>query len=407
MNLVARRRPDKPDWVRLQPDEATVAPDDELVALPGYRSQLRFDSGAGLYLWGNLPSLLPIPLSLLESDVVLHPPGEADLDFTLGRGRVVVSNDKPNGPVKVRVRFDEEKPKPAEVWELTLDEPGTEIGIDLAGTYTSDTPFKKAGPNVQPERPTVLLFLVVLRGHAQVKADANVYSVRAPSLMSWDNNGPGVRPPTPFDAAGMKAWDKAMSQKESTKDDTLALKELLVRLSDKQPVELVVKESLQSDKPASRSLAVYSLAALGAVSRVLDALADDDERQFEVRGTAIEALRHWIGRGVENDRGLYTVMVSEKHYTSDQAETVMQLLHGIPREELAQPATWETLIDDLRSSRPAVRTLAYWHLWRLVPEGREPKYNPAGGSKQLELAYQNWKKLVPEGQLPPGLKQPK
>ena len=47
-----------------------------LVSLPGYRSETRFDNGVGLFLWGNLPEFIDIPL--LDSAVILQPSTDAD-----------------------------------------------------------------------------------------------------------------------------------------------------------------------------------------------------------------------------------------------------------------------------------------------------------------------------------------
>src|SRR5207248_2189840 len=100
-------------------------------------------------------------------------------------------------------------------------------------------------------------------------------------------------------------------------------------------------------------------------------------------------------------RKLYEILKNEKQYTPSQAETVMQLLHDFPDEQLGQPTTWETLIGFLRADKPAIRNLAYWHLCRLVPQGREPKFNPIGDTRQREAAYTAWKKLIPDGAVPP------
>jgi hypothetical protein len=64
---------------------------------------------------------------LQESAVVLHkPPAGFDLDLTLERGRVYLSNRKKGGPARARVRFAEE------VWDSTLRAPGAELSLDIA-----------------------------------------------------------------------------------------------------------------------------------------------------------------------------------------------------------------------------------------------------------------------------------
>jgi hypothetical protein len=79
----------------------------------------------------------------------------------------------------------------------------------------------------------------------------------------------------------------------------------------------------------------------------------------------------------------------------------MQLLHGFTEEQLRQPQAWEALIGYLKSDKGPIRALAYWHLWRHYPDGRQAKYNPAGDSKQRDVAYAAWAKLLQDGKLPP------
>jgi hypothetical protein len=47
-----------------------------------------------------------------------------------------------------------------------------------------------------------------------------------------------------------------------------------------------------------------------------------------------------------------------------------------------------------------LRGLAYWHLYRLVPAGRELGYNPLDEKDKRQAAIAKWQKLVPPGALP-------
>ena len=88
---------------------------DQLLTLPGQRGEV--DSNGGkirLVLWGNLPEQSSPPV--LESAVTLRPGTEADLDFSLDRGRVLVANQKEKEPARLQVRF------PDHSWGLNLDE---------------------------------------------------------------------------------------------------------------------------------------------------------------------------------------------------------------------------------------------------------------------------------------------
>jgi hypothetical protein len=93
------------------------------------------------------------------------------------------------------------------------------------------------------------------------------------------------------------------------------------------------------------------------------------------------------------------VLVEYSHMPLAQAETVMQLLHSPFAAE--QPETYETLIAYLQHSQAAVRELARWHLYRLAPSGRDIKYDAAAPDAERAKAVEEWKKLIPRGQLPP------
>src|SRR5207253_10984350 len=83
--------------------------------------------GAQLLLWGNLPEFSRLLPPRLESAVVLHANPEFDLDFTLDRGRVLLSNHKREGPARIRLRFQDE------AWDLTLPDQNTEVAAELVG----------------------------------------------------------------------------------------------------------------------------------------------------------------------------------------------------------------------------------------------------------------------------------
>src|SRR5262249_61625778 len=94
-NLLLRRPSTKAPWQRVQPEKGQVFANDNLMALPGYRSEIQFKNGISVLLWGSLPQF---GSPLLESSIILNPPGQDDLDLTLNAGRIVIGNRKPDGP---------------------------------------------------------------------------------------------------------------------------------------------------------------------------------------------------------------------------------------------------------------------------------------------------------------------
>ena len=80
----------------------------------------------------------------------------------------------------------------------------------------------------------------------------------------------------------------------------------------------------------------------------------------------------------------------------------MQLLRGFSESQVENPATYETLIEYLRHERLPIRELAYGHLRYLAPEGaKKIPYHPLSSSEDRERSYEQWKKLIPTGKLPP------
>src|SRR5262249_5841001 len=130
----------------------------------------------------------------------------------------------------------------------------------------------------------------------------------------------------------------------------------------------VLDEFIESDSEADRRLAVTAMAATDNLERLAKALRE--AKHQDVWENGILALRHWIGRGPGQDQILYQGLIQKRKLSPVHAETVLQLLHSFGETELAQPETYQTLIDYLDHDLLPIRGLAYWHLQRLVPDGQ-------------------------------------
>src|SRR5689334_701542 len=101
------------------------------------------DSGADIYAGGGLVGLpgavitstngavslefqtdFDSPLPVLECALALHLNPAADLDFTLDRGRVDVTNRKDKGAAEVLLHSH------GHTWQITLTEPGASIAVE-------------------------------------------------------------------------------------------------------------------------------------------------------------------------------------------------------------------------------------------------------------------------------------
>jgi hypothetical protein len=392
--LLARAALNKP-W-RFLAHDAEVHTRDLLLALPGARAAVSSrTSGVRLTLWGSLPQLSGSPV--FESAVALHDSHAYDLDFTLLRGRVTVANAQTKGPARVWVRL------PEEAWQLTLPEPGDEVALELFGRWPRGVAFSRT-PR-EGEGPTRVAWLLVLKGRVELKTEARTHDLSAPpgpSFFQWDSVvGAAERPQR---REKQPDWaDLSAEPKQEGKIALRLLDALREERKDRSPPEalhaLLKDADAIKDRTAaelSREVAVYGLTALDDVAPVAEAMAD--EKHAELRGVAVQALRHWIGQAPGRDLALYRLLNEGLGYAKPQAETALQLLHS--PFEADQPEAYETLIEYLGHDKLAVRELAAWHLDRLTDVGRDIKFDAAAPPAERAKAIAKWKERVPRGELP-------
>jgi hypothetical protein len=388
--LVRREGSDKP-WMLVKPGEAILS-EDLIIAVPN--GALNSKSGdVRLSLLSDLARLSPYPV--LESAVILRDSADKDLDFTLDRGRVDVTNRKRAGAAHVRVRVRNQQ------LDLTLEEPRTRVALELYGRWPKGAPFSKDAK--AEDEPTADLVLLVLNGSVQLKTGSSQHAMTAPpgpAYFHWDS------------AAGQDSqvhrleevpgWAKpGVANLPRAKDLTAVVGLIRKSIEDRKvgTIETVLVETLDADNLNTRRMGVYGLGALDDIGHLVDAL--NGSKHEDVREVAILALRHWIGRDKGQDAKLYNTLVKDKMFTANQAEIVMQLLHSFGDSDLAKPATYETLIDYLIHEKLAIRELAKFHLYRLVPAGKDIAYDPAGSAEDRTKAHDKWHTLIPNGKLPP------
>src|SRR5262249_52167807 len=157
--------------------------------------------GVRLTLWGNLPELSPVP-SVLESLVILHHHDALDLDVSLRRGRILVSNDKPSDPARVRVLFDNPaNTKAREIWNMVM-QPRSEVLLDRWSSFPPNEPFYKDPNDSNRLGPTADLALVVLKGEITLTADDLTVAMKqppGPAVMAWNSAKRGVNGPLHWD----------------------------------------------------------------------------------------------------------------------------------------------------------------------------------------------------------------
>jgi hypothetical protein len=371
-------------------DKEAVASEELMIGLPGGEIEIQ-DGSVRL----KLLKLFNSPLPVLEPAVTLHRTTDADMAFTLERGMVEFWNAKAKGSARVQISAR------GETWEAVLEEPGARMLVELYSAWPKGAHFKKnAGA---ADAPLARMTFLVLKGQVDLKHAGTQVAMSAPpgpAVIEWDSatgmdDSPQLlkEPPAwvlpPNDEAGKAFARKVEKVVGSFADEAVKSKSL----------DAAIDKFLASDDPLERKLAVVALAASDELPRLGKTLRES--HQADVWEDAVLALRHWIGRGPGQDQKLYQGMMDAKTFTPAEADAVLQLLHDFGDDDLASPATYAYLITRLNNDQLFVRGLAYWHLSRLVPDGKQFSYDPRAPKQERDAAIMKWKELVPTGKLPP------
>jgi hypothetical protein len=327
---------------------------------------------------------------IVETVVKLHPAKDVDLDFSMERGRVDLTNLKKKGPARVRVHVGDR------VGEIVLSEPASRVAFEIYGRWVSGTRFNK---NAKPdEGPTIAFVVLALKGEVVVKAKGREVTLHAPpgpALLIGDSiDDPDSHPQN---LRELPNWATDEVQSERAQKTKAAIAKFR-KLATEKSVSDAAAEMVRTGDETERRVGVNLLAATDDLTRL--AMAMSETRYPDVWDTGVMALRHWIGRGPGQDQKLYKRLIDEAKYPAGEAEIVLNLLHSFSDIDKARPETYEALIDYLGSDRLAIRALALWHLNRLVPEGKKIGYNPLSPKDAQEKAIKEWRKLVPSGKVP-------
>jgi hypothetical protein len=405
-SILLARQPKEADWQRVPLGE--VHSTDTLLCLPGYAAQVDV-AGGRLLLRGQLLEYARHPLNhlLLESVVTLHQPAEGvDIDLTLQRGRIFLTNDREKGTVTIRLRMLDE------VWDL-VTEPGTEIGVELLSNYV-------AGQNWNTEEPRREIYLAVLQGRCELRSDFKKFAMAAPpgnAVLGWDSTTGIVSGGPVFvnEQTAVKfreVWSRNPPDTEEVRRWRPALKELSgLMVRGKNPV-VVLAEEARSDRPDHRLLAINALGALDQVPRLLDVLNDADVAHAADRDLAVYVLKRWLNRSLEDGKKLFDARnpdqgyLHDRKYTHKEAQLIFTLLHTFSEQDAQKAETCQFLVTCLNHEKQAVRELGYWQLLRLAPrdakgQPKVPPFNSAWSEEQRRSAIDAFRKMIDAGELPP------
>jgi hypothetical protein len=372
---------------RLLPAKPEVPAGELLTLLPG----VTVVSAGGVALTCRADPSGSSPLPVLETAITLKADPAADAAVELHRGRLDLTNAKPDGPATVAVTVH------TLTWTLTLDRPGARAAVEVAGRRPAGTRFDPKGPPTDPTRSAIL---VLLAGSASVSDGRTTVAMLpppGPAQIGWTSTaGPD---PRAVRLDRLPAW--ADPQFDNTADGR-ATRAAVTKLIQARAggLDAGTDALLASKVPAEWRLGLATAAATDQLGKLAKVLSESpDPAVWDYGGTV---LRHWLGRSAGQAAALFTFLTTERGYDPVAAGTVLDLLAGFTPAELRRPETYDALVEYLQHDKPAVRNLAAWHLVRLVPAGKAIPFRANAGKDELRPAYSQWKRLVPGGVLPAG-----
>ncbi len=385
------------------------------MSLPASRGNIQLDKGLRLTLWGTTPEIWPNG-DLFESRVRLYNHPVLALDMTLERGRVVIKNTRTDGkPAMVRIRFDNPLQKKEEAFTIALLGKDAEVMIDrLASFPLGAFPFYEDKNDTKRVGPLMDVNAFLLSGSAFFRWGGNGDRADATDgvqFVHWRNLQGKATPPQKWPQPPDWLLAKPKAGDADARSKTMAASQRLSANLQGRQLDVVLKEALESDNPASKQLALFCCTALDDYTTPVEYLGSDQSRQSDLRRYSIFALRYWMAQGVDNEYQVYNAFASG--YKGVIAKKLMELLHGVGPEELAVPATWERLISDLDNEVLPMRELTALNLqYALAP--RLPKAAQLIATRYSSIAprdvrmqvQQQLRTFIPPGRLPPEPKQP-
>lgn len=352
------------------------------------------DKSVKLTFRGDIAGSSPLPIR--ETAIRLLPNKEGfDFSVDFERGRIELTNTKEKGSATCQVSLfgDEDHGK------VKLIEPGSACSLEELGRWPKGTHFNPV--NKDEVKPVYDLIYIALKGTSEVSDHGVTHFMSAPpgpAMLSW-NSADGSHP-VKTKLEKLPEWTLPPDISNPVVRNRLsAILKFRDQFQSGKPLSEVLLALAASDSEADRFIAVNLTLATDQLDLFFKVLFST--KYNDVIDNGIIGLRHWIGRKPGQDLKLYEFMISSRHYSKKQAEIFIDLLHSFGDDELKEPETYEALIDYLASDKAGIRGLANWHLHRLVPKGRDIKFDPLASEAERKEAIAKWKKLVPKGTVPP------
>jgi hypothetical protein len=382
-------------WGRVPPRTGVMSTD-RLMALPGYRSRIRYDTGLTVELWGNLPELIPI--GVLQTSVVpTIADAGYDADITLDVGRIYLRSSKPSG-AKVRVRFRRE------IWEIVLPDEKAMVAVEVLHAPT---------PGPLADAPTTAAVLYANAGQP-VFSSRSREAVKVPPghIMLWTNTGPGLEGPRVPDRKRNEPAGEYFDRipiypnEASATATRKVLDGFAKRLPEAKSLGALLAEKnlgaangTTAEDMYSARFAIFAAAALAKYPPLAESACDPD-RAF-AREAALVALRAAFGNDPGSEAAFRLAAEQKFRLSKDQMSVWLRRLPGLAPSERVDFATLDQLLADLAAPEIVVRELAFFVLLNdLDPESRKQRalaaYDAGAPVEAREAGVKAWRKRIEE-----------
>jgi hypothetical protein len=370
---------------------AEIPADRQLVALFG--AEFTSDNEAvQLRLVADVGQRGPFPV--LEASVRFHANKKVDLDMTLERGVAVLSNKKKAGAAHVRLLVRDE------VFEITLSEPRARLGIEIYGRHV---PGQVQLSDPKKDDPVANVAFFALEGEVFIGNGKHRTRLQSPpgnALYLWDSL---TRQPEVQRFDKLPDFAKPLDEKELKAFGTICGFAKSWIAEPDAIGKTILDQAIGGSEMSQRKAAVVALGALDDLPRLIQVL--DNRKSADARDMAVVVMRHWLGREPGQSVLLYEYLTKKENYTPVQAKSLIHLFHGIESEARRKASTYDALLQGLSHSKMTIRVMAHWHLVRLAPDGKTIAYDAAASEQDRDQAIAAWRRLIPEGELPPPPKQ--
>ena len=352
------------DW-RLTKPQAQLLSNEKMMALPGYTGHIAPFNGVRLILLGQFsPNLQANPYA--EAIVELHPTQEADLDFTLYRGRLALQGRAVQQvPAVVRVRYC------GETWLITLPS-GSEAGIQARGSII---------PGDGPWNVMQSLEIICSKGTIDVSHEDQQAKLTLKQRLSWNSRLPEGKPAEQTELGELPIWiAKYQTAPKEAFESLVGLRsrthaKLQKSGRDLNWFALACDEVLEEGKPIDRQAAMLGMSTIDRLKPLI-ALQNDMTANGR-RKYSHEVIHHWLDQDADRAQILLD-QLKEAGYSDEEGKLLLALYRGTT---VNNPATLQALLQDMAHARVAIREQAWQVLTALAPE-RPNIFDPAGAEEQ-------------------------